>query len=98
MYKESAEEGLIQRFKAEVAKNEPLRWRKIKQLPVSQGNAKKQNDILRMDYSWNFLEKFVPMGTQIIDRKGDMQLSPLHETMMGPSGGVNSISIVFASN
>ena len=98
MYKESAKEGLIQRFKTKVVKDEPLRWRKIKQLPISQGNVQKENDILWMDYSWKFLEKFVLMGTQIIDHKGDMQLALLHETMMGPTGGVSIMSNMLALN
>ena len=51
-----------------------------------------------MDYSWKFLEKFVLMGTQIIDHKGDMQLALLHETMMGPTGGVSIMSNMLASN
>ena len=64
-------------------------WKSVKALAMSKGIPYKQNDIMRMDYSWEFLSKFVPMGMQIIDRKGMMKLSPLHATMMGPSGGVS---------
>ena len=46
VYKKFTKKGLIQRFKTEVAKDEPLCWRKIKQLPISQENMKKQNDIM----------------------------------------------------
>jgi len=88
VYKESPEEGLIQKFRVEHAKNEVQRWRYIPAVAVAKGNPSKQNDLLRMDYVWNFMEKFVPMGAQIMDRKGDMRLSPFHSRMTGPSGGV----------
>lgn len=89
MYKESPEEGLVQKFKMHSAKPATKNdWKSVPTLAVSKGIAYKQNDLMRMDYSWSFLEMFIPLGTQIIDRKGSMKLSPLHTTMMGPSGGV----------
>lgn len=81
-----------------MAKGETNRWRSIQALPVSKGNAAKQNDILRMDYSWNFMAKFVRMGTQVMDRKGDMRLAPFHGTMMGPGGGVSEYHFQTFSN
>ncbi|KAG9311944.1 hypothetical protein JVU11DRAFT_8205 [Chiua virens] len=89
VYKESPEEGLVQKFKMHSAKPSPKNdWKSVPTLAVSKGTAYKQNDLLRMDYAWAFLDKFVPMGTQIFDRKGSLKLAPLHSTMMGPSGGV----------
>lgn len=90
VYKESPEEGLVQKFKMHSAKDYPKNdWKSVSSIAVSKGIAYKQNDLMRMDYSWQFLYKFIPMGMQIIDRKGTMKLSALHATMMGPSGGVS---------
>ena len=63
-------------------------WTSMKAIPLSKGTASKQNELLRTDYFWSFMETFEPMGNQIIDRAGDMKLNSLHSTMLGPGGGV----------
>lgn len=90
VYKESPEEGLIQKFRVELATDEPRRWKDIPTMPLASGVPYKQHELLRMDYVWNFMKTFVPMGSQVMDRKGDMRLTPFHTTMMGPSGGVRT--------
>ena len=46
VYKESPEEGLVQKYRLEAVKGEKHRWRNIKALALSKGNAAKQNDIM----------------------------------------------------
>jgi hypothetical protein len=89
VYRESPEEGLVQKFKIIKAQAAPNNtWKAVEIIGNAAGVAAKQQELLGQDYVWSLMETFQPAGLHYLNRKDDMKLSKFHDTMFSSYGGV----------
>ncbi|KAF8123156.1 hypothetical protein EV363DRAFT_1102171, partial [Boletus edulis] len=86
VYRETPEEALLHQFRTMQAKKET--YLDVEQIDGVTGAPRKRAELLAQDYFWEFMERVESMGIHMFNGKSTMKMNCLHDTMLGPNGGI----------